>query len=489
MKKYIYQAVACATIAASTASCTDNFLDTDIFNGKDTETAIQSVANVSAALNGTYNRFFNYRFAGNYSTTIGDIASDISYWNTGTNHWNSIYSLSYLDTDVYLGEIWEYGYKVVDHASRTIVGGEKLEGLTPDEQAELDVYLGEAYALRAYATLYLTQVFGHQIKVNGADFSSAPGVVVVTKPVGSEEMVSRSTVGECYAAVISDLKAALTHFERAGGDRGSLYFFNEAAVNGLLARVSLYMENYADAKSYASKALELAGITSLAYTPADYRALYTSNSSNTESMFALAITSNDNWSANSCGTLWTTYNYSPSQWFQGIVADTDVRRAVWSWAQESTPAMPIFGGGKFGVNSTGNPAFVTNYLINAPEMFLIQAEADVKTDKTADAAAELLVVAKRNQAIASVDDLPSDAAGLMAFIKEERARELFQEGHRLWDLRRWGETANFYASNAPTADFMITGNPSDILFPIPSDEVNAKRGVEQTPQWSAGIPR
>ena len=33
---------------------------------------------------------------------------------------------------------------------------------------------------------------------------------------------------------------------------------------------------------------------------------------NTESMFALAITQTDNWSANSCGTLWSSYNYSPS---------------------------------------------------------------------------------------------------------------------------------------------------------------------------------
>lgn len=32
------------------------------------------------------------------------------------------------------------------------------------------MYMAEAYALRGYAQLLLTNIYGHQIKVNGQDF-------------------------------------------------------------------------------------------------------------------------------------------------------------------------------------------------------------------------------------------------------------------------------------------------------------------------------
>ena len=103
---------------------------------------------------------------------------------------------------------------------------------------------------------------------------------------------------------------------------------------------------------------------------------------------------------------------------------------------------------------------------------------------------ELLVVAKRNKDITSVNDLPADAASLFAFLKDERARELFQEGHRLWDLRRWNETTNLYAYDAPNIKYELNNvNVSGVVFPIPADEINAGFGVEQTPNWEATRPQ
>lgn len=490
MKKYIYNLVASAMVAGAMTSCGDGFLDVDIPNGKDTETAIQSVDNLGAAVNGSYYHFYRQYFTGNYAVSIGDIASDLAYWNGQTGHWDDINSFNVMDTDTYLFYIWDYGYKAIDTATRAIAGADNLENLTPAEQAEVNLYVAESYALRAYSMIYLTEVFGHQVKVAGQDFSNEPGVVVVTEPVAADATVSRNTVGECYTQIQSDLATALSKFQAAGGDRNSLYYLGEAAVNGLLARVNLYLENWAAAKQYAKTALDLAGITELAYTPAAYKALYLTQSSNKESIFALAINDSQNWSANSCGTLWSTYNYSPTPWLQSITADTDVRRAVWTWTSKSTPTVPQFGGGKFGVISNGNSATQTNYMINASEMFLIMAEADIKTNALTDAANELLVVAKRNTAITSVADLPSDAAGLMSFLQDERARELFQEGHRFWDLRRWNKPSNFYAYKAPEVAFTFTNfAPGNVVFPIPADEVNAKKGVEQTPGWSDTFPQ
>ena len=126
-------------------------------------------------------------------------------------------------------------------------------------------------------------------------------------------------------------------------------------------------------------------------------------------------------------------------------------------------------------------------MINAPEMHLIIAEANAKQGNTAAAKEALLVVAKRNPAITSVDDIKGD---VMQFIKEERARELFQEGHRLWDLRRWGDKVGVSAYAAPAINYSYKNyDISELVFPIPVAEINAGFGVTQNEEWPNVMPK
>ncbi|MDE6631743.1 MAG: RagB/SusD family nutrient uptake outer membrane protein [Muribaculaceae bacterium] len=492
MKNIILKSLGALLIAGSLTSCGSEFLKTEMSNGVDVNTALNSVANVGNALNGTYYQFFRYYFAGNYGTVIGDLASDIVYWNGQTSHEDDIYQFTYQSTGLSSLYIWTYGYKVVDHSSRVIKASKTLkESLSGEDLQELNIYTAEAYALRAYSNFVMANVFCHQVKVDGKDFSDNLGLVVVDEPVEAFADVTRSTVGETYSAILSDIKNAISLFE-ANGDRVSLFYFNLAAAYGLAARVSLYLENYDDANSYAQKAIAESGIETLTYTPEGYKSLYNYGASNTESMFALAITTTDNWSANSCGTLFSTYDYSPSPWLLSILGEKDVRNSIMVFAENSTDEVPEFGGGKFACFGMGNPAYATNYLINAPEMFLIQAEANIrKATPDLEAAREaLLVVAKRNLDITKVEDLPATKDELLSFLRDESARELFQEGHRLFDIRRWGVKGNAYAFNAPNIDFTFKDvDLSNVIFPIPDDEINAGFGVEQTPGWADGRPQ
>lgn len=497
MKSLYIKAALALAVGISFTSCGDKFLDTKIYNGVDLEKGLSTVPNISNALNGTYYRFFNYRFAGNFATTIADLSSDVAYWNGRTSHQDAFYRFAPTEEDITLNNIWDYGYKVIDNASRVIKAANAMsESVSEDEAAELDMDLAEAYALRGYATWQLVNIFGHQVKVNGTDFSSQPGIVVVDEPIEAYAPIKRATVGETYQAIVSDLTKSLEAFDRAGATRESLFYFSPAAVNGLLARVSLYLEDYTAAISYAEKAIAISGKTVTAYTPEAYRALYYGGESNTESIFALDINSKDNWSANSCGTQWSTYSYSPSPWLLSIYGPNDVRRSIIAFepAQDGTPSeqtpTPEYKAGKFSAFASGNPAFATNYLINAPEMYLIMAESKLKKGNIPEAAADLLVVAKRNPDITATSDLPSTADALMQFIKDERARELFQEGHRLWDLRRWDEAANIFAYNAPQIKWTYSNfKISNVIYPIPVDEINAGFGVEQTPDWSNSFPK
>lgn len=489
MKKLYIKALAALLLGGSAVSCGDDFLDAKIYDGVDMDTALNSVDNIGYAVNGCYDRLFRYYFAGNYATSFGDIASDLTYWNTETNHFTDIFQFQPDPNNTYLYYIWNYGYKVCDNSARVIkAGNEMMATVSEDEKPYLEMYLAEAHALRAYGHFVLVNVFAHQVKVNGQDFSQTPGVVVINEPKVSSEKVSRSTVGDTYTSILADLNESIRLFQSCGMDKGAKTYFNEASAWGLLSRVKLYLEDFDGSITAADKAIALSGITSLAYDNATYKALYNGAGSNNESLFYLAITPTDNWSANSCGTLWSSYSYSPSPYLQSIMAANDCRRAVWTWNDDSTPTTPIFGSGKFSAFASGNPAYGTNYLINAPEMYLNKAEANLrKATPDVDAAKNaLLVVAKRNPAITSVADFPAD---LMKFIQDERARELFQEGHRLWDLRRWDVMANLYATGAPTIKWFFTNvKVSDCVYPIPVDEINAKMGVTQNENWFETFP-
>ena len=145
MKKYILNAIAIFTFATGLSSCGDSFLETDNYKGVDLEGGLNTVTNVSKALNGTYYQLFYYAFAGNYALAIGDIPTDITYWNTKTGHFDGIYTYTFTDTDTYLKSIWEYGYKTADNAARVIQASQALyNNASDDEKTELNMYMAEA---------------------------------------------------------------------------------------------------------------------------------------------------------------------------------------------------------------------------------------------------------------------------------------------------------------------------------------------------------
>lgn len=492
MKTLYVKALGVVLAAGALTACGDGFLDAKQYNAVDIDSGLSSVTNIGYAVNGEYYRLFYYTFAGNYATMIGDIASDISYWNGDAAHFSNLYQFTPTVTESYLRYIWEYGYKVVDNSARVIKAGKALESeVTGDDLLELKEYMAEAYALRAYANLAMVNVFCHQVKVNGTDYSSELGLVVVDEPIGSNDQVSRGTVGETYAQILSDLALSIDYFDQCGIDQGEDTYITPKAVYGLLSRANLYLENWDAVITNAKKALELSGITELTYDASAYKQLYNGGGSNTESMFYLAINSTTNWSANSCGTLWSTYCYTPSPYLKSLMAADDIRTTIWAMSDDSTDTHPkMEDGGKFGAYAYGNPAYATNYLVNAPEMYLNMAEAYLAKNQISDAQDALLVVAKRNPAITSAADLPSEAAALKSFLQDERARELFQEGFRLWDLRRWNKTCNVYATGAPAIDaYMQDVQLSNVIFPIPEVEINTKRGVVQNEGWSDSMPK
>lgn len=499
MKNKILKSGLSIVLGLSLSACGNSFLDTPMYNAVDIDNGINDVSTVEYALNGAYAYLLQYQAAGNYSSLLGDYASDIVYngLEMGT-HGTDMYQFIYTETTGTLSSIWSYDYKVIDLAARVIQACERLlPDATPAETKDLQMYEAEARTLRAYATLMLTNIYGHQVMVNGQSYANELGIVIVDTPVQAYEHIERNTVGECYTQILSDLNTAVTLFDQ-GGSRNNMYYLSPQAAYGLLARTNMYLENWSEAASAAQKAIQVSGITSLTYDWDDYKALYNGGKSNVESMFALAISSTQNNGTNSAGQFFNNYGYSLSPYLNSLYAETDCRRAILGFTAVGDDGEPLpwwvdknpFNGGKFGYFGGTNVTYATNYLINAPEMFLIQAEAYANMNQVSHAQENLLVVAKRNNAITSVADLPSTAQGIIQFLYEERARELFQEGFRLWDLRRWNISCNLDAIAAPEIMFAYTNqHVGDLVFPIPANEVNSGFGVVQNPNWSSSKPK
>ena len=489
MKKIILKSVIGLACVAGMSSCGNSWLETKYYAGVEAEGALTSPTVIEYALNGVYYQLQRYYFAGNYSTTLGDIASDIVYWYGSNAHQNQLYQFTYQDTDNTLYYIWNYGYKVVDNSARVIEACENLmPEATADEEVDLMIMEAEALCLRAYANLTMVNIFGKQAMVNGTSNLNTPGIVLVETPVPAFSEVTRATVGETYDFILKDLSKAISLFNQLGFDRGDVNFMNLAAAYGLQARAYTYLENWSAAASAANNAIQVSGINELAYTTEEYMELYDGGDSNWESFFTLGINSLTNWSANSCGTLFSTYGYSISPYLVSLLGDEDCRKFLYTDYDGEPWGETNYYGGKF-YYGYGNPAYATNYIINAPEMFLIEAEAYTNMNQVSNAQEALLVVAKRNNAITSVSDLPSTQSGLMEFIYDERARELFQEGHRMYDLRRWNIKCNLYAVHAPEISWMINDvQIGNLVMPIPADEINAGFGVTQNEGWSSSKP-
>ena len=80
----------------------------------------------------------------------------------------------------------------------------------------------------------------------------------------------------------------------------------------------------------------------------------------------------------------------------------------------------------------------------------------------------------------------------MKEIRDERVRELFGEGQRLFDLKRWHigfqrSAGQNPALMQPGANYVSCMRPADdpfFLWPIPTDEVQANPQIEQNPAYT-----
>ncbi|MDR2496674.1 MAG: RagB/SusD family nutrient uptake outer membrane protein [Tannerellaceae bacterium] len=468
--KHLLNIFIIAALIMSSVAC-DDFLTYAPSDAVDDTEAFKTAKDITNALNGVYYTLGRYEFYGRNVIATGDIAADNTYMLGTSGHFNDIYQFTLNESTDYMMHMWEYGYKVLDRATRLITAGKALlaEGVTSGDEATIRAAIAQAYALKALAHFTLVNIYG--LPYSSSNTGSLGIVIIDEDIIPPFQEVHRSTVADAYAQVLKEIGLAKEGISAAGS---SAFHFNAAAVAALEARVKLYMADWGGAISAAQSGIELRK-GSLVMTPSNYVNMWFDIVPTSEDIFTISKTADDNLSANSLNTLYGSYNGKATSGLIAIFAENDMRLGLFGDGTGEQIRALKFDGLPSSKATSNIPVF------RLPELYLIIAEAKAQLGQ-ADAVDALFEVARRNPDLQQ-SDIPTDKAGLLKFISAERRRELFQEGHRLFDLRRTGELMTRSGGNFPISNW----DASKFVYPIPANEINAS-GLEQNTGWSSALP-
>jgi len=499
MKNKIYLL---ALVALIFTSCSKSFLDNEPYTATSLSSAIKTEGDLLVALTGTYSQLRSYYIYGASNAIKGDLQGDNTYITTSnTNRYISLNNFSFVTTDSYAYYAWYYNYIAIKYANQIINSG--LSGT-----ANINEYIGEAYAIRALSHFELVRNFAHPYTVAPDD----PGVPII-KSFNQDTLPARSTVKEVYAQVISDLEKS---YSLLSVYRGTAYF-SKYAVRALEARVYQNQGDWANAKVAALDVINNSGWTLLAptayvaptgslgtsfaastYSPGGYwSSAAVQTSTKNETLFEVASDVTNNNGFESIGSLYLQAGGG----YGDILAlgdlynqysATDVRKGL------VVNAGTGYRSGQGGVtylaykypNAFGTSDRDDTKILRLADVILIAAEAYYNTSDPVNANIYLNLVAKKRDP--SFTGYASTGTQILEDILTERRKELAFEGGRFWDLvrlkRSWTKVINqsplktisIDASNNSNASFSKT---APLVYPIPQTEIDANKNIIQNPEF------
>ena len=491
-----------ALLAAAVSACNlDRFPD----NAINTEESMQSLADCKSFLNGLSSGM-KYCFSGGF-VYVPELQADSFHAvkNFG-NFDGDFYSYNLKASNSTAADVWFGVYAYIGNANFLIEGTQKLLSsgtLSEEDAVKVRHIYGEASYIRAHMYLLLAQFFCEDYDPQAA--SQKAGVPIVTKydPTGdSSKYPARNTLEQTYQQIVSGIQVA-REFVLTQGSQNSAYVTADV-VEALNARVMLYMHNYDEAFKSAKALIDGARypLCANAGTFADGW----KNDNLTETIWQVAMTGPDDIGNSFRYFIYNTSGmagednpqYVPEDWVLNLYdKDRDIRYSSWFSTRNITT--PVIGTLTLMVKYPGNPKLyssVTNY-VNQPkvfrisEMYLIAAEAAANKPGGEAAASLYLNSLKRNRISGWVDQDWSGAS-LINEIRQERVRELFCEGHRMNDLKRWHIGFSRSAGQNPSLlmpgdNYVGCSRPADdpyFLWPIPTAEMEANPQMSQNPAYT-----
>lgn len=369
--------------------------------------------------------------------------------------------VSLVATFTYQPDIWEqansqqsYYKEIYENIMAMNVILEKIDDAKGD-MAEKEMVTAQALGVRACYYFILVNMYGAPYNYN----KEALGVVLKLRSSYADAGMSRATVAEVYEQIVEDLETASVLLNKYPKSRGD-FLINSTAVDILLSRVYLYMEEWDKAVVAANRAIETAeGLFDYTTLPIGQH-FYMPSYDNPE-------------------VEWLFSNFTLPTF---IIASNDLVAGFGENDRRLEFLCRSFSGpGKLSTNG-----FTPNVTVRSAEAYLNRAEALVLSEipDLSGALADLNEL-RRHRITGYTDVNIADTEVLLEEIRKERRLELCHEGHRWFDLRRYGmpSISHDFRTNLVDPLLRYTLEEKDDFYTLPLPQVALESNVmlEQNP--------
>jgi hypothetical protein len=474
--KNIWAFAICLVIGLS--SCED-FLELTPTDDLTDENALVSLDDFRQALNGCYSGLTSGAYYGGAYIVVADRMSD-DLRRSSENLGEGVQMHSYT-FNASTGEplaLWTQLYSVINRANIVIGKIDAVEG----SQSAKNSIKGQALFIRALAHFDLVRYFAQP-------YDATPDASHLGVPVMTQSMIgqpARNTVAMVYDQVTQDLLNARDLMVETGIGP---YRATPLVATALLARVSLYRQDWAAAKQYATEVIS-SGAWTLA-TGDLYRNIWTTAELNNEVIFKLVMLQNN---AAIGQNYWSQSN--------DIVSFNPTQDLIDTYDPVNDVRLKSF----IGIRQPGDPDNVVTKYRGAPldypldqrppidgladikilrlsEMYLIRAEANFELQDQTAARNDLNAVrVARIATFNPATDGNESGAALMNAIMIERRRELAFEGHRWHDLKR-RRLPIVRGSDCSATQCELEADDYRFTLPIPQAEFSGNANMVQNPGY------
>jgi hypothetical protein len=279
MKKYIKYLFGVVTLLCITAAgCKKDFFNRPPENQITVGTYYQTADEVRSSTNILYAAPW-FGFNGKAFLAIGDLASgNVICYAGADGSFDAFRNLTEGNATQTVQSAWNSLFTVVAQSNALI--NNLPTAATAVAPAIVNNALGEAHLMRAAAYFYLVRLFGN--------------VPIITDPapfVGTFQTVPTNPVTDVYQFIINDLTFAEANCSVGTASSGHV---SSGSASGLLAKVYLYKQDYANAKKEAEKVINSGefGLVGIDAPGAFVNLFESAFNNNKESMIALQWTSN-----------------------------------------------------------------------------------------------------------------------------------------------------------------------------------------------------
>lgn len=323
-----------------------------------------------------------------------------------------------------------------------------------DEQKKLSIR-AEALISRALEYLYLVNGYAKHYDVRTAE--SDPGVPLILDEDISKKNLVRASVKDVYAQILSDLQTALPNLPVQA--KGNAFRASKAAGYGVLAKMYLYMGNYAEALKAANEVLEINN----SLLDLKKYAVVKPQSSIGRTNVPQDIDNPEN----------IYIKFAP--YVYGLSSKVFGSDELISLFSEDDMRLQVYFTKNFRNIPTDKyvwaPYLRANLAVSSPEIYLIAAECEAR-EGSVERAMSLINKLRDNRIKNNTPLVAIDRSGALQKVLEERRRELAISGMvRYIDLKRLNKESQFAktVSHVTGEDtFSLEPNSPLYVLPIPA---------------------